>query len=188
MAKKKSQKNPVPSQLDVRQVNTSNAPAQLEPKSLADGLSSFDFDIEVAIGPDTVEVTDELKLAQQKLQRQISDLPAAKASLRSLSNLEAANGIERVVGTGIGFRSVDGIPTGEPAIKVFIDVEQCVQARISEEIRMDFQLVQVLKIHLQGFTNRFQRPVVAVRSATSCRRSIRFPLSRVGGHAGSTCQ
>lgn len=173
MAKKK-QKKSQPKQLDLRETQSPDDIVELDPDNLLESTGEMGIGLESASSPDAIHVTPELLAAQGKLEQLLERMSVEEQSVRSemafaeaigVDRATAADGVERVVGTGIGLRTVNGVPTGEPAVKVFIN-QRAMRAgsRVSEDIPTTIDGlpvdVQVMgEIFLQGFSQRFARPV-----------------------------
>ena len=163
--KKKKSKNRLieldASELQIDRRSRSGAEFGIEPPSVGD------FGIEIARSVDTIVETGEMKAAHNALKERIDELREERGTRRpgGFAAAPATDDEERIVATGIGIRTRDGVQTGEPAVKVLIDrrgfrSSQRISEQLPTDVRgmpVDVQVAGELKLH--GYVGPFQQPI-----------------------------
>ena len=120
--------------------------------------------VEMAASVDTIPLHPDWFAAQEELEQRLGGTEAFMASL-SEEAADYTTSAERVVGTGIGFRTAGGLLTADVALKVYV-TEKVPGGSISTFSAMPFSvggmpidIEEVGEIVPQMYTRRYPRPV-----------------------------
>lgn len=151
---------------------------EFDPDTPGGGASSALEVAEAAESVDTIRLSSDLMAAQVELENQINWVRASAVSAVA-EVADYTSSVERVVGTGIGFRSTGGLLTSDVTLKVYV-TEKAPPGAVSALAVMPstvggypVEIEEVGEVVPQMYNRRYVRPV-------RCGVSIGHPLVTAG--------